>query len=153
MVTNGYLLDSDIVITMLRDGSNKTGLRSKILEVGLEKCQVSAITMAELSSGAQKMGSERGFFELSFVRSILSVIPFGEGDSRSAEIFGKIKASLERKGIRLDDMDLMIASTAIDKNLVLVTHNKKHFSRIPDLQIEDWIRNSEARERATKEGL
>lgn len=139
MVANGYLLDSDIVITMLRDGLNRTGVRGKMLETGLEKCHISEISMAELSSGAHKMGSERGYFELSFVRSILTPVPFGGENSHAAEIFGELKARLEHKGTRLDDMDLLIAATALDRNLILVTHNKKHFSRIPRLKIEDWL--------------
>ena len=53
-------------------------------------------------------------------------------------VFGEIKARLEQKGTRIDDMDLLIASTAIYMDLSLVTNNKNHFSRINDLTIENW---------------
>ena len=54
------------------------------------------------------------------------------------EIFGEIKAKLEISGNRIDDMDLMIAATAIYMNMSLVTNNKIHFSRIEDLVLEEW---------------
>ena len=54
------------------------------------------------------------------------------------ETFGQMKALLESDGQRIDDMDLLIASTALTHNLVLVTKNEKHFRRVPGLEIENW---------------
>ena len=58
----------------------------------------------------------------------------------TAEIFGKMKSKLESNGNRLDDFDLLIASTALAHNLVLVTNNKKHFQRIEGLKLEKWCK-------------
>ena len=124
---------------MLRDGVDRTGLRSRMLKVGLDRCHISEISMAELASGASKMASERGYFELSFVRTILDAVPFGGMHSKSSEIFGNIKSDLEKKGTPLEDMDILIAATAIDRNYILVAHNTSHFKRIPGLKIEDWL--------------
>ena len=46
-----------------------------------------------------------------------------------------LKVTLEQQGQKLDEFDLLIAATALSHNLTLVTHNKKHFSRIPDLKM------------------
>jgi tRNA(fMet)-specific endonuclease VapC len=54
------------------------------------------------------------------------------------EIFGEMKAKLEASGAGTDDMDLLIASTAMYMNLSLVTNNKSHFKRIDDLVLENW---------------
>lgn len=35
-------------------------------------------------------------------------------------------------------MYLLIASVALHNEYALVTHNTKHFERIPQLAIEDW---------------
>ena len=35
-------------------------------------------------------------------------------------------------------MDLLLASVAIDNDLTLVTGNRKHLDRIPDLKLEVW---------------
>lgn len=131
-----YLLDSDILIAMLRDRGDTTGLRSKALQAGLENCFVSSISMAELFSGAYRMASERGLHELEFVQAIFSIIPFGQNDS---EVFGRNKAILKQSGTPLDDMDLMIGSIAVSQGCTLVTHKIRHFSRIPKLEVEDWL--------------
>ena len=54
------------------------------------------------------------------------------------DVYAKIRATLELQGIRIDDIDLLIASTAIYHNLIVVTHNVKHFERIPGVQVTDW---------------
>lgn len=135
----GYLIDSDILIAMLRDCDGKTGLRQKVLDIGLENCHVSAVSLAELSSGAYRMASERGFFEVEFIKKIFNILPFGLPESSEAEHFGKNKALLCGAGIPIGDMDLMIASQAAAGNFTMVTHNTRHFSHIPQLKIEDWL--------------
>lgn len=57
----------------------------------------------------------------------------------SGKIFGKIKSELKKVGETVNDSDLLIASIAIDNNLCLVTNNEKHFNRIQDLVIENWV--------------
>lgn len=42
-------------------------------------------------------------------------------------------------GVVVNPVDLMIASVALTYDLVLVTHNVRHFEVIPDLRIEDWL--------------
>ena len=46
---------------------------------------------------------------------------------------------LEKSGNRIDDFDLLIGSTAVAHNLIVITENVKHLGRIPDIQIENWI--------------
>ncbi len=49
-----------------------------------------------------------------------------------------LKSKLEKAGKPLDDFDLILASTALTHNLILVTNNEKHFQRIKGLKIENW---------------
>jgi len=60
-------------------------------------------------------------------------------DSISAS-YGVIKAHLVQKKIfsPSNEFDILIAATAIAKDLILVTQNAKDFNQIPGLQIEDW---------------
>ena len=55
------------------------------------------------------------------------------------DIFGEIKSRLELQGNIIDDMDILIAATALHNNLILITNNTSHFSRIEDLRIENWV--------------
>jgi len=134
-----YLIDTDILISMLRDSGDTTGLRSRALQVGLENCYVSAVTLAELYSGAYRMKSEKGLHEVEFIKTIFQIVPFGASHQSDYEQFGQNKAILCHSGMPLDDMDLMIGSTAVANNFIMVTHNVHHFSRIPKLKIEDWL--------------
>ena len=51
-----------------------------------------------------------------------------------------IKASLERRGMRIEDIDGAIAAHARALDATLVTANLDHMTRVPGLQIEDWDR-------------
>ena len=53
--------------------------------------------------------------------------------------FGELKETLEQRGTRIDDADLIIAATALCRNAALATGNVTHFERIDDLRIENWF--------------
>ena len=50
-----------------------------------------------------------------------------------------IYAELHRRGQIIGDADIIIAATAIVHNLVLITNNTRHFSRIPDIALSNWF--------------
>jgi tRNA(fMet)-specific endonuclease VapC len=52
--------------------------------------------------------------------------------------FATIKATLERRGERIEDFDAAVAAHAIAEGAVLVTVNLKHMARVPELEVEDW---------------
>jgi len=60
-------------------------------------------------------------------------------DVRAAEFYGELRARLEGVGRRLDEPDLRIASIVLAHDFTLVSGNMKHFSRIPELRIENWL--------------
>ena len=126
-----YLLDTDICISMFKD---KHGVREKIMDVSPKRCFVSEITIAELFYGAAKSGREEHFEDVDHVIKLFKVLPVYP----ALNFYGRLKADLERKGQRLDDFDLLIASTAIVNNMVMVTSNSRHFGRIEDIVLEDW---------------
>lgn len=53
--------------------------------------------------------------------------------------FGKLKAGLEKSGDVLADAYLLIAATALETCDLLVTGNVKHFSKIGELKLENWM--------------
>lgn len=56
--------------------------------------------------------------------------------------FGTIKATLEKRGERIEDFDAAVAAHAVAEGAVLVTGNVRHMGRVPDLEVEDWSRDS-----------
>jgi predicted nucleic acid-binding protein len=73
---------------------------------------------------------------LDVLLATVAVLPF---DERMARRFGILKAQLEHAGTPVSDLDLQIASIAVENGAPLVTHNRQHFERIPGLMLEDWL--------------
>ena len=61
-------------------------------------------------------------------------------DREAAPHFGAIKSRLERLGQILADPDLLLAAITLANRASLVTGNRRHYERIAELEIEDWIR-------------
>ena len=57
-------------------------------------------------------------------------------DEATCKIFGRERGRLRTIGQRIGDMDLMIAATALQYDLTLLTNNRRHFDRIDGLRIE-----------------
>jgi predicted nucleic acid-binding protein len=129
-----YLLDTDTVIHILKgDVVVEANLKHHIHD----PIRIGTITLMELYYGAYK--SQRVTSNLAKIRTlenVLEVIPIGE---EIAEIFGREKTRLEKKGIPLDDFDLILGCCALAHNLTLVTNNIRHFRRIEGLQVANWI--------------
>ncbi len=90
----------------------------------------------ELYYGAYKSQRiESNLAKVKTIEKILKVIQTGE---EIVELFGMLKAQLEAKGQSIDDFDLVIASTALAHNLILVTNNIRHFQKIEGLKLENW---------------
>ena len=60
-------------------------------------------------------------------------------NTAAADIYGEIAALLRRQGTPIGEMDTQIAAHALAQDLILVTHNTRHFERIPGLRLEDWM--------------
>lgn len=127
-----YLLDTNTVSLALRgEGKVDVKLRQTLPS---EVC-VSTITEAELWFGVRKRKSKK--LE-NLVRNVLASIDKVGFSSEAAMIFGKIHADLESKGMTIGSCDTMIAAIAMEQNLVLVTDNTKHFSRVKNLKFVNW---------------
>jgi len=60
-------------------------------------------------------------------------------DRKAIDNFALIKAELKKQGKLIDDFDIFIAAIALSNEMILVTNNEKHFERIPNLTIENWL--------------
>jgi predicted nucleic acid-binding protein len=61
----------------------------------------------------------------------IEIIQFDNTQSYTAS---KIYSYLVRKGLKIEMRDILISACAISKNIKIITNNKKHFTRIPELQ-------------------
>ena len=126
------ILDTDHCIAILRQ---KLDLSNHVAADG--ELFITSITIAELIHGANRsLHREENLTRLEVLFAALTVLPFDEMAGRR---FGYLKAELEDKGEPLDDLDLQIASIALHNNLSLATNNTKHFKRVQDLRLENWV--------------
>lgn len=126
------MLDTDHCIAILRQ---KLDLREHVKAE--EELFISAVSVAELTHGAHRSKHrEDNLARLEVLFAALTILPFDESAGRR---FGALKAELETRGEPLDDLDLQIASIAIENVLPLVTNNTNHFKRIKGLELQNWI--------------
>jgi len=106
-----------------------------IVSVGKENCCISEITVAELMYGAECSSNPDYNRQLvSEFCSTLEVIPI----TGSLAYYAMQKASLRRRGLLIDDFDLLIACGAIANDYILVSDNTKHFDRLP-VELQNWV--------------
>lgn len=128
------ILDTDVCVEILRGNREVIARRSVVPDA----IATTWITAAELYYGAAK--SKAPETNRLLVSDFLTTLEALELDLAAVQRFGVLKADLERRGSRLADADLLIASVALSRGAILVTGNRTHYRRVPDLQLEDWIR-------------
>ena len=131
-----YLLDSNICIHYIRNRAIAQVIKAKFLQHTTDTIQIPAIVVAELLHGAyhSKRVEENLMQTLDFLADF-EILSFG---AEEADAYGRIRASLERKGQVISDNDMFIAATALIRNAILVTNNTREFSRIDGLKLDDW---------------
>lgn len=129
------MLDTNICIYIIK---NKP---QSVLDE-LKKCNVgdiilSSITVSELIYGAYKSQ----FVEKNLKAIEHFLIPFdvAEYDYKAALEYGKIRATLEKKGQPIGSLDMLIAAHALSLDMTLVTNNMKEFERVDGLKVENWV--------------
>jgi len=128
-----YLIDTDILIYSIK---RYPQVQDKFKENENVPKFVSVISYGELVFGAKK--SQAVEKNMAIAHRVAEIFPVIEISKAIIETFAGIKAELQRQGLSISDMDLLIAATALTNNLTLVSNNEKHFLRIPGLYLENW---------------
>lgn len=132
-----FLFDTDVITNVLKKRPSQC-LLERLASVPMSWQHISTITVSEIVYGAVK--SSRPEYHLNNLEQILlpsvNVVGF---DTKAACICGRLRAELEKKGLRLDLADLEIAAIALAGDFTLVTGNVRHFSRIEGLKVENWL--------------
>ncbi|MCL2844871.1 MAG: PIN domain-containing protein [Chitinivibrionia bacterium] len=134
MVETKYLLDTNICAFLIRDRFN---IKEKIRQIGgLNSCAISEITYAELYYGAESSEYKiKNLDILDVFAKNIKIIPI----RKTIPLFAKEKVRLKKKGQIIDDFDLLIGTTAVANNLIMVSENEKHLSRIENIKLENWV--------------
>ena len=132
-----YLLDTDICSYVIR--ARDPGLLAVMQDRARSGADISisAVTCAELRSGAGRSLTAERYNRaiLLFCERLSGVLAW---DRAAADEFGALEAELLGTGRPIGSNDTMIAAHALSLGRVLVTNNRKHFSRVPGLELENW---------------
>ncbi len=132
-----FLFDTDTLSNILKPNPSPN-LLVRLATTALDEQYTTSITVGEMVYGAHRSSRREYFLRLLAERvwPSVQVLPF---DGAAGETYGRIRADLERRGTPVAEPDLRIAAIALVHNLTVVTGNVRHFSRVPGLQVEDWI--------------
>lgn len=131
-----HMLDTNIISYALRPQNQSLAHRLHAAMAD-EHVGISAVTRAEIRAGQFRMAVQdkrRGAID-----QMLDVLPVLVWTAKAADIYGETHTFLMNKGQPIGIMDVQIAAHALAENLILVTHNTRHFERIPGLTLEDWM--------------
>ncbi len=101
--------------------------------------RASVTAQGELLYGARRLGDRADALVERIEGTLLpnlAVLPF---DAQAARTYGDLRATLERRGTPIGDADMRIASIALTRGMVVVTANTRHFARVGDLEVQNWL--------------
>ena len=129
----GFVLDTD---TWIEYFHHRGGVDKHIANTPANQIFASEVSIAELTYGAlHSKAVEKHLKEPREIEETFIVLPLGDWTRDYAEI----RHTLACHGLTIGDFDIMIAVTARHFGLTMVTHNTKHFSKIPGLKCVDWV--------------
>jgi tRNA(fMet)-specific endonuclease VapC len=128
-----FLVDTDVCSAHLREHG---GVSGKFRQHS-GSIYVSVITVGELFSWAFRLSTPAKY--RSGIEELLSDLIVLNVDDEIARRFGIIRSGLLDQAKPAPPTDLFIAATALVHGLALVTHNTRHFGKVPGIRLVDWL--------------
>ena len=130
------IIDTDILSYYMR-GVPQVVLQAKKYQDHFGSFNISSLTIFEILRGLRKKGlvEKEQIFQTEMLKHNVFGLNYSVMDRAAA-----LMVKLEKNGTPLAYGDLFIASTALSHNLILVTNNTAHFSKIEGLVLENWMK-------------
>jgi tRNA(fMet)-specific endonuclease VapC len=125
-----YILDTDWIINLL---AGTKDAEERIQQFDPEEIVISLVTVAEIYESAYNSANPEAHIQI--FRSFLSNFQLLNLNLPIIEKFAEVRAHLRRRGQMISDFDILLGATALHYDLIVLTYNKKHFERIPDIKI------------------
>lgn len=123
------IADTDVLIDFLGGQAPGAARVAAALERG--ELATTAVTRFELRAGARGPKQER------VLRELLEAIPTLALDALAADRAAAVRRDLERRGVGIGMADSLIAGIVLTTRGTLLTRNRRHFDRVPDLRLDD----------------
>jgi len=132
-----YLFDTNILSEVIKKKPNQS-LQERLSKIPASRQFTSCISVMELRYGSSRRLDHAAFWGRieKEVLSRVSTLPITHD---TAIIAGDVAAALSLRGLGISPEDLLIAATALNGNMTLVTANEKHFKNVNGLKVENWL--------------
>ena len=127
------LLDTNVASYIIK--GNIPSLDRWLAKVPVADVFISTVTEAELRYGVARLFDAKQIETL--VEEFLLTVTILPWDSEAAKQYEWLRATLERAGRPMANLDMMIGAHALAAGAVLVT-NDRAFTRIKNLKVADW---------------
>jgi tRNA(fMet)-specific endonuclease VapC len=125
-----YLLDTSVCVSLLRGRATETRLPE------VSECALSVITVAELEVGVRR--SSRPAAQRKAVHALVGVFDVLPWDFDTTGHYGDIRVDLEKRGVVIGPLDLLIAAHARRLGATIITANAREFRRVDGLPCLEW---------------
>ena len=129
-----YLLDTNICIYIINE--QPAQVLQRLIQAGRDSLAISTVTVAELAFGVAKSTRADSRAKL---ENFLSKFPILDWDQEAAWVYGNVRKTLEAKGQRIGERDLLLACQALAMDATMVTNNTREFERVEGLRLENWV--------------
>jgi tRNA(fMet)-specific endonuclease VapC len=131
-----YVLDTNAVSALMK---GTAAVVERLAAAAPADVAVPQPVLAEIAFGIERLPRSKRRAALQSRFDLISAeLPRAEWTDLVCQMFGRIKATLKRRGTPIEDFDAAIAAHALALDATLVTANVDHMIRIPGLHIEDW---------------
>ena len=128
------LLDTNICIYIIN--AKPPAVLERFRQYRMGDIGLCSVVAAELAFGVAKSDSARNRQALEMFLAPLIILPF---DTAAVWVYGDLRANLERRGTPIGSLDTMIAAQALSQQALLISNNTREFSKVPDLQLDNWV--------------
>jgi len=125
-----HLLDTSVCVSLIRGYSVFADLPQTAT------CKVSAISVAELDVGIRRCS--RPIEQRQAVEGLLEFFEILSWEAAVISDYGEIRVDLERRGVVIGPLDMLIAAHARSLDATLITANVGEFKRVKGLKVLSW---------------
>jgi tRNA(fMet)-specific endonuclease VapC len=131
-----YVLDTNAVSALMK---GTPAVVERLAGTTPAEVAIPQPVLAEIAFGIERLPRSRRRAALQARFDLLCAeLPRAEWTDAVSQTYGRVKATLERRGTRIEDVAAAIAAHALALDATLVTANLDHMTRVPGLRTEDW---------------
>ncbi len=129
-----YLLDTCVISDFIK---GEPGTQAQLKQTPPTDIAVSVITVMELRYGLL-INPQRAYKVEPAIASFLASVTILSFSNAEAVQAAQVRAILKTRGQPIGAYDVLIAATALQHSLLMVTANQREFDRVSGLQTENW---------------